>query len=236
MAASQERGDWCWPAGERTKITVVAPDLRALVPEDQQHRVFLAQTAGFARPGMHLWMPVALTGREPFNPPGVFPSGHSRSPSGLGELITAEPDSVPQDKDRQKGVPIPDMASVSIRLKGSVMSGLIDQEQVPLAPASCYRRYTLPKFLASPCLIYKGKLFSRKTVVASFVNQLGPAHIDWDGKSPEYEMLTNNEWLTITDRNPVLYEVLSIGQILSRSVSAVQFMARVAELDLGPLR
>jgi len=61
-------------------------------------------------------------------------------------------------------------------------------------------------------------------------------HIDWDGKSPEYEMLTNNEWLTITDRSPVLYAVLSIGQILSRSVSAVQFMARVAELDLGPLR
>lgn len=226
-----------WAPGERSKITVVAPDLAALVPEDQRHRVVYAQTAGFARPGMHLWMPVALTGTETFTPPGAPLTENPGSRTNLDKTahVTSK-SSAEEVENRQMGTRIAGVTSMSMRLKGAIMSGLIDQDRVPLAPHSCYRRYTLKQFLLSPCLIYQGREFTRKAVVASFANNLGSAHIDWDGKSPEYEMLTNNEWLSITDRNPALYEVLSIGQIISRSASAIRFRSRVAELGLDPLR
>jgi hypothetical protein len=210
-----------WEAGRRSKITVVAPDLRVLVPEGRDDAVVFAQTAGFTVPGMHLWMPVGLSGAAPLHLSRIRSEGDRPQESAVNAN---------QERRRVVG------DKFSFELEGAVMSGLIDQESVPLAPASCYRRYTLQQFLASPCLIHHGKLFTRKALVASFANNLGPAHIDWDGTSSEYNMLTNNEWLEITGRSPALYEVLSIGQILSRSMSAKFFHERVAELGLGPLR
>ncbi len=211
-----------WEPGRRSKITVVAPDLRALVPEGQDDAVVFAQTAGFARPGIHLWMPVGLS--------KFTSSQDSRSRDGDRMQVNAPSPEVNEGERRIVG------DKVSLQLDGAVMSGLIEQEGLPLAPASCYRRYTLQQFLASPCLIHRGKTFTRKALVASFANNLGPAHIDWEGTSPEYDMLTNNEWLEITGRSPSLYEVLSIGQILSRSASAKFFHGRVLELGLEPLR
>ncbi len=212
-----------WEPGRRPKITVVAPDLAELVPEGMDRVVVFAQTAGFARPGIHLWMPVGLS--EAASPPsagvhddriGTEADSTQTNPGEAQHKISAE--------------------RFSVKLEGAIMSGLIDQESVPLAPESCYRRYTLPKFLASPCLVHRGQRFTRRSVVSSFANNLGAAHIDWEGRSAEYDMLTNNEWLEITGRSPALYEVLSIGQILSRSASAALFRNRVAGLGLEPLR
>ena len=139
-----------------------------------------------------------------------------------------------QKVDRQSFDQIGEM---SMKLRGAIMSGLIDQESVPLEPDSCYRRYTLKQFLESPCVIYRGRHFSRKDVVKTFANNFGSAHLDFQGNSAEYEMLiANEEWLSVTGRNPVLYEVLSIGQIIARSASAARFRARVSELGLSPPR
>ena len=212
-----------WDAGSRPKITVVAPDLSALVPEALDPAVNFAQTAGLALPGIHLWMPVALSKAAPFPSPRVHEDGLGAR-EGVSQTNMEE---APLEVRAEK---------FSIKSQGAIMSGLIDQESVPLAPPSCYRRYTLQKFLASPCLISRGKRYNRKTVVNAFANNLGPAHIDWDGNSPEYDMLTSNEWLEITDRSAILYEVLSIGQILSRSASAALFHDRVASLGLEPPR
>ncbi|MEU8238252.1 hypothetical protein AB0C07_08405 [Actinoplanes missouriensis] len=223
-----------WPADKRPKFSVVAPDLNSLVATDRWPVVFHAQTAGFARPasevrpGMHLWMPVALM--------RAATEGKSDHDGDTPEPIHTEGSSneLLQEVDRQSFDRIGEM---SMNLRGAVMSGLVDQESVPLAPDSCYRRYTLKQFLESPCVIYRGRHFSRKDVVKTFANNFGSAHLDFHGDSAEYEMLiANEEWLSVTGRNPVLYEVLSIGQIIARSASAAMFRARVSELGLSPPR
>jgi hypothetical protein len=210
-----------WPPENRTRATLVAPDLNALVTKGDWPRVVHAQTAGLARPSMHLWLPVAFAASP-------FDAGH---PDPLAAALEREP-------PRSDGAAAADasLSGVTLRSRGAVMSGLIDQNAVPVEPPSPYRRYRLSAFVDAPCLIHRGQAYTRGRLVRLLANQLGPAHLTWDGSESGYEMLTGSaEWLRVTARNPVLYEVLSIGQILAHSSCALAFRRRVEELQLPPL-
>ena len=127
-----------------------------------------------------------------------------------------------------------ELSSISASLRGSTLSGLIDQTSVPVEAPSPYRRYTLTKFLASPCLIHYGRAFSRRELVRELANNLGGAHLDFKGGTAAYEMLTSaEEWLTVGKRNPALFEVLSIGQIVTRSESIRKLRERIKHLGLA---
>ncbi|WP_410592844.1 hypothetical protein [Amycolatopsis sp. lyj-23] len=206
-----------WPADERAKPTVVAPDLTALVPRPTWPRVVHAQTAGLAVPGVHLWMPVA------FGPD---------TGSGADNERKATPAVAPPEVETSQEAWL---KQVHLSMRGAVPSGLIDQESVPLAPESCYTRLTVAQFLQAPCMIQRGRPISRQHLVKVFANNLGAAHLDWDGKDEDYRLLAEpGQWLRLSSRNPALLEILSIGQILARSQAARLFRERVASLNLDP--
>lgn len=172
-------------------------------------------------------MPVAILGEQ--NQREV----HSVAPGATEPVAADGPEEGEAGLERIK---LSRDAQISMRLPGGFMSGLIEQESVPLAPHSCYRRYGVEKFFDSPCVIYNGKPWKRKWLVNKFANKRSFAHIDWTGNSPEYQLLARSgEWLTISGRSAILYEFLSIGQILACSASAHQLRNRVQELKLGPL-
>jgi hypothetical protein len=186
--------------------TVIAPDLESLLGAKQLNveDVVFAQSAGLAVPGMHLWMPVALK--------GSIAKGHK-------EPSSSHP-GIPADR-------------VSLSLPGAQPSGLINQDSVPLAPNSCYRKYKLSSFLNSACIVYEGQRVSRKRFIRDFANNLGAAHIEWNDHKPQLRMLTESaEWLYVADRSAVVFELLSIGQILVRSRAVGVFRSRLAELGI----
>lgn len=215
--------DLLWPPSEGHRATVVAPDLTALVPREMWPRVAFAQTAGLAIPGVHMWMPVALRA-EP---------GGAEAPDGSeGTRTTAEDAEVVPPP----GISVPRGAELVFRLPGASMSGLVNQESVPLAPASCYRRFGLEKFFGSPCIVYNGRPLARSWLVTKVANKRTFAHIEWALESEESRLLARaGEWLKVSERSAVLYEFLSVGQILANSASAGQLRERVRELGLGPL-
>jgi hypothetical protein len=175
-------------------------------------QVVYAQSAGLAVPGMHLWMPVALR----------------RAPQAASDEL---PVPVADDAER-----IPVGQSLGFGLKGGILSGLIDQSKVPLAPASCYRRYKLKQFMASPCIVSDGRWISRERLVSDFVNQFGGAHLTWSDIDSKYRDLTDSgRWMRIRGRSPAVFELLSIGQIVVRSESVRLFRERVRQLRLEPL-
>jgi hypothetical protein len=217
-----------WPPSEGHRATVVAPDIAALVPREVWHRVGFAQTAGLALPGVHLGMPLAiLTEKNQPEPSSVAPQG--------SKLVATD---APSDDNAGPGrIRLSPDAQIAMKLPGGLMSGLVDQESVPLAPQSCYRRYGIEKFLDAPCIIFNGKPWKRRWLVGAVANKRSFTHINWAGESEEYQSLVGSgEWLTISGRSAILYEFLSIGQILAYSASAEQFRDRIQELHLGQLQ
>jgi hypothetical protein len=201
-----------WPAGQRSALTVVAPDLRWIIPDNLLPYVVHAQSTGFAKPGKHMFMPVAL--RE-----GA--SIAANVPAGTASHVT--------ERD-------PAIQSVEYGLRGGILSGLIDQSKVPLAPASCYRRYRLTQFMAAGCMIVDGAWISRTKLVNDFVNQFGGAHLAWNDEELRYRNLTESaRWLRIRGRSPAAFELLSIGQVVVKSESVQLFRERVRRLRLEPL-
>jgi hypothetical protein len=102
------------------------------------------------------------------------------------------------------------------------MSGLIDQGKVPVGAGSSYRRYKLGKYLDSICLIHMGRPFTRAELVKNYANKYGGIHIEWAESGEEHRAMAEaGAGVTISDRNPVLYELLSIGQTLANSADAL---------------
>jgi hypothetical protein len=226
-----------FPPSTGERATVVAPDLLALVPREAWPQIAFAQTAGIAVPGMHLWMPVAILGdREP----NAAEARHDDV-----SVPDAKQGGAPSEESEAKGVALEDGRAsggypvgdhLGFKLAGGRMSGLIDQESVPLAPDSCYRRYGLHRFLDAPCMVRNGVPRSRKWLVTALANHRGIAHIEWDSKHEDHRYIAETgNWLSISGRSALLYEFVSIGQMIANSMSARQLCGRVQELDLPPL-
>jgi hypothetical protein len=229
-----------FPPSTHNQATVVAPDLLALVSREAWPRIAFAQTAGIAVPGMHLWMPVAVLGdrtTEPNTAQNRHDDASTPSAKQGGELPS---ETVEADGDTPDGAGAPDGHPVDdhfgFELIGGRMSGLIDQESVPLAPDSCYRRYGFHKFLDAPCVVRNGVPRSRKWLVTALANHRGIAHIEWDSKHEDHQYIAETgNWLSISGRSALLYEFVSIGQMITNSKSARQLCDRVQEIGLPPL-
>lgn len=190
---------------------IVAPAIEALAPKEKYHwsRIAFAQTAGLALPGRHMWMPLMLM------KDAEIPNQQSRA-SRVSDIPDKESPSL--DEARRAGIPA---SAVEFGMRGAIMSGLIDQDQVPLWPGSCYKQYRLKNFLSSVCLIHNGRAFTRRELVNYYANKYGGVHIEWKESGDEHRAMAEaGTGLTISQRSPVLYELLSIGQMLANSTDA----------------
>ena len=94
------------------------------------------------------------------------------------------------------------------------MSGLISPDNVPVGVGSCYKRYKLSKYLDSVCLIHLGRSFTRAELVKNYANKYGGIHIEWAESGEEHRAMAEaGAGITISSRNPVLYELLSLGRL-----------------------
>jgi hypothetical protein len=193
---------------------MVAPDLEILAPKDRYDwsRIGFAQTAGLETPGIHWWMPLGLMkGAEIGQRDEV---GSKRRV----EIFRAERVKADQiDETRDEIV-----SHTKLAPRGARMSGLIDQGKVPVGAGSSYKRYKLSKYLDSICLIHMGRPFTRAELVKNYANKYGGIHIEWTESGEEHRAMAEaGAGVTISDRNPVLYELLSIGQTLANSADAL---------------
>jgi hypothetical protein len=134
------------------------------------------------------------------------------------EFWHAERRTAGQTSEIRKGI----TSQVAIAPPGARMSGLINQEEVPLGEESCYKRYKLGKYLDSTCLIHMGRPFTRAELVKNYANKYGGIHIEWTESGEEHRAMAEaGMGITISGRNPVLYELLSIGQALVNSADAL---------------
>ena len=194
--------------------SIVAPALEVLAPKDKYDwsRIAFAQTAGLETPGMHWWMPLCLmAGAE------VGQQAAVKSEKRV-ELEHAERAASDEASEIHKAT----VSQMNLAPRGARMSGLINQEGVPLGAGSCYRRYKLSKYLNSICLIYMGRSFTRAELVKSYANKYGGVHIEWAESGEEHRAMAEaGAGITISGRNPVLYELLSIGQVVANSADAL---------------
>jgi hypothetical protein len=204
--------------------TIVAPELEYLAPKKKYDwsRIAFAQTAGLETPSVHWWMPLCLMeGAETCQQPEV--KGTQRR-----ELLRAERTEPSQAGEIRKKI----ASQLEVAPPTAGMSGLIRQENVPVGPRSCYKRYKLSKYLNSTCLIHMGRSFTRAELVKSYANKYGGIHIEWAQSGEEHQAMAEaGAGITISGRNPVLYELLSIGQALTNSADAL--ILRKAADDLG---
>jgi hypothetical protein len=205
----------------------VAPDIESLAPRDKYDwsRIAFAQTAGLETPGRHMWMPLMLMQGAEILKEGSTRNAAATDESRNVELFRAR---------RGEGQPRNSVSAMEFGARGATMSGLIDQESVPLAPRSCYQRYKVTKFLKSTCLIHMGQPITRGDLVKNYANKYGGIHIEWQESGDDHRTLAQaGAGLTISRRNPVLYELLSIGQLLANSAdtSLLREAAHAAGID-----
>jgi hypothetical protein len=76
-------------------------------------------------------------------------------------------------------------------------------------------------FNKAPCVIVKGKIISRHVLIKYVSNKLGGAHHDIKRKATEEELLFSRldktQGIALAGKPAVYFELLSIGQTLSKS-------------------
>jgi len=80
-------------------------------------------------------------------------------------------------------------------------------------------KYSLVEFLNTPCVIYKGEVFSRVELIKFVSNKLGGAHYELDEKKMARMglLLDVKNAYVVAGKNAIYFEMLSIGQLLVES-------------------
>jgi hypothetical protein len=206
--------------------TVVAPALETLAPKENYDwsRIAFAQTAGLETEGAHWWMPLMLMEGAEF--------AQQTEVRNEDQVVVFRAERVKADQADVIGARA--ISHTEIAPRGARMSGLINQQKVPVGTGSCYNRYKLSKYLNSACLIHMGRTFTRADLVRTYANKYGGVHIEWNDSDEKHRAMAEaGTGITISDRNPVLYELLSIGQTLANSADAfiLRYAAEAARIS-----
>ena len=207
----------------------MAPDITVALPPFYLAICGLGQSAGLALPpksglpGAHVWMPVARIRAH-------RPRGVQARRNHLQTYLAR------QVQERLNGQWCwTSSATVTLRVPGAVLSGLINQSAVPIDHGP-YRRFTLEDFRNSICFIMNGTSLRRGRCGKALRKQAGPAHTEWEPSASVLQLLTGGGGaIRLTDRNALTVEVLSVGQSLANSGSAEAFCNMADRLGVRSL-
>jgi len=129
-----------------------------------------------------------------------------------------------------KNIPIQKVELASAgggKYKGLIMAGALAVESVYF-PRSQERQSHPPtetlglhSFLKSNCLIVKGQVINRRQLINYVANKLGGAHFDSGREGLEegnfFSLLDKAMQFKFVDKDPVYFELLSIGQVFVAS-------------------
>ena len=96
-------------------------------------------------------------------------------------------------------------------------------------------KYSLPKYLSSTCLVYEGVDFTRMEVIKFIANKSGGTHYEIEERklARMRSLGQASKYMTVLGkRNPLYYELLSMGQALVSTKYMLRVLRKIREAKI----